>query len=127
MSIFFLKISALIITSFLVTSNAKADLPSSALRYVNNEAQKEDYHNLFKRIIDITERNYVEDTKKDKLFYSAFDGMLSSLDPHSGFLNEDDFKEMSVQTSGEFGGVGIEITISNGLLKVVSPIDDTPA
>jgi carboxyl-terminal processing protease len=53
--------------------------------------------------------------------------MLSSLDPHSGYLNDDDFKEMQVQTKGEFGGLGIEVTMENGLVKVVSPIDDTPA
>ena len=90
-------------------------------------AKKTDHDELFKRIIDITKQNYVEEVEGDKLYYSAFDGMLRSLDPHSGFLNPDDFKEIHIQTSGEFGGVGIEITMDQGFLKVVSPIDDTPA
>ena len=84
-------------------------------------------YQLFKKIVDITKKNYVEEIESDKLFYSAFDGMLRSLDPHSGFLNTDEYKEMNVQTSGKFGGVGIEITMDRGLLKVISPIDGTPA
>jgi carboxyl-terminal processing protease len=92
-----------------------------------NTPEEQDYFQLFKKIIEITKQNYVEEVKDKDLFYSAFDGMLRSLDPHSGFLNNENFKEMHVQTSGQFGGVGIEITMYKGFLKVVSPIDDTPA
>ncbi len=75
----------------------------------------------------ITKENYVEEINDKKLIETALNGMLSSLDPHSGYLTAEEFKEMNVQTDGEFGGVGIEITVDNGLIKVVSPIDDTPA
>ena len=92
-----------------------------------NSPVEQDYFQLFKKIIEITKQNYVEEVEEKDLFYSAFDGMLRSLDPHSGFLNNENFKEMHVQTSGQFGGVGIEITMYKGFLKVVSPIDDTPA
>jgi carboxyl-terminal processing protease len=84
-------------------------------------------YKLMQKIIAITKKNYVEEIDEQELFYSAYDGMLSSLDPYSAFLDAEDYKEMSVQTKGEFGGVGIEITMDKGVLKVVSPIDDTPA
>jgi carboxyl-terminal processing protease len=58
---------------------------------------------------------------------AAINGMLTSLDPHSGYLNADDFKSMQVQTSGEYGGLGIEVTMEDGFVKVISPMDDTPA
>ena len=86
-----------------------------------------DYNHLFEKIIEITKDNYVEEIDDEKLFYAAYDGMLRELDPHSGFMNPDDYKEINIQTSGEFGGVGIEITMEKGLIKVISPLDDTPA
>lgn len=70
---------------------------------------------------------YVEDVKDEKLLENAIRGMLSGLDPHSSYLNTEDFKELQVGTSGEFGGLGIEVTMEDGFVKVVSPIDDTPA
>jgi carboxyl-terminal processing protease len=93
----------------------------------NKTKTQSDYYKLFHQIINITEKNYVEDIETDQLFYSAFNGMLRSLDPHSAFLDPDDYAEMNVQTSGEFGGVGIEITSDRGLIKIISPLDDTPA
>ena len=71
--------------------------------------------------------SYVEDVSDKKLIESAINGMLSSLDPHSSFLDDQSFKYMSEQTKGKFGGLGIEVTMENGVVKVVSPIDDTPA
>ncbi|MDC0857396.1 S41 family peptidase [Rickettsiales bacterium] len=82
---------------------------------------------LFQKILNLTRKNYVEEVEGEELYESAIDGMLRSLDPHSAFLDAEDFKEMTIQTSGEFGGVGIEITVDKGALKVVSPIDDSPA
>src|SRR5262249_35839025 len=70
---------------------------------------------------------YVEEVSDEKLIENAINGMLSSLDPHSSYLNAKNFKDMQVQTRGEFGGLGIEVTMENGFVKVVSPIDDTPA
>ncbi len=72
-------------------------------------------------------KDYVEPVDDRKLIEAAIDGMLSSLDPHSGYLNEESFNDMMVQTAGQFGGLGVEVTMENGLVKVVSPMDDTPA
>jgi len=83
--------------------------------------------NLFGEVFDRVREDYVEAPDDKELIENAINGMLSSLDPHSGYLNEEDFKDMQVQTKGEFGGLGIEVTMENGLVKVVSPIDDTPA
>jgi carboxyl-terminal processing protease len=71
--------------------------------------------------------DYVEDPDEQKMIEAAINGMLASLDPHSSYMNKKQFQDMSVQTRGEFGGLGIEVTMENGLIKVVSPIDDTPA
>ena len=83
--------------------------------------------NLFGEVLERTKISYVEDVTDKKLIESAINGMLSSLDPHSGYLDAEGFKYMSEQTKGKFGGLGIEVTMDNGLVKVVSPIDDTPA
>lgn len=94
------------------------------------KAQKEDTFQLltlFGEVFDRVRSDYVEEVKDTDLIESAINGMLTALDPHSGYMNEKNFKEMQVQTKGEFGGLGIEVTMENGLVKVVSPIDDTPA
>ncbi len=83
--------------------------------------------NLFGDVFERVRASYVEQVGDEKLIESAINGMLSSLDPHSSYLNAKSFREMQVQTRGEFGGLGIEVTLENGLVKVVSPIDDTPA
>lgn len=91
---------------------------------------KQDTFELLGLLGDVFERvrtDYVEEVKDSDLIEAAINGMLVSLDPHSGYLNKKAFKEMQVQTRGEFGGLGIEVTMENGLVKVVSPIDDTPA
>jgi carboxyl-terminal processing protease len=82
---------------------------------------------LFGTVFDRVRSDYVEDVDVEKLIENAVNGMLSSLDPHSSYLNEKTFRDMQVQTRGEFGGLGIEITMEDGLVKVMSPIDDTPA
>jgi carboxyl-terminal processing protease len=83
--------------------------------------------NLFGEVFERIRDNYVEPTDDEKLIEAAVNGMLTSLDPHSSYLNQKDFQDMQVQTKGEFGGLGIEVTMEDGLIKVVSPIDDTPA
>lgn len=93
-------------------------------------AEKEDVYdmlNLFSEVFQRVRTDYVEPVKDNDLIEAAINGMLSSLDPHSSYLSEKGFKEMQVQTKGEFGGLGIEVTMESGLVKVVSPIDDTPA
>ena len=83
--------------------------------------------NLFGDVFDRVRADYVEEPDEAKMVEAAINGMLASLDPHSSFMNAKQFEDMSVQTKGEFGGLGIEVTMENGVIKVVSPIDDTPA
>ncbi len=86
-----------------------------------------DMLNLFGEVMERAKASYVEEVSDKKLIESAINGMLTSLDPHSSYLDQDSFNYMSEQTKGKFGGLGIEVTMDNGLVKVVSPIDDTPA
>jgi carboxyl-terminal processing protease len=82
---------------------------------------------LFGDIFQRVRESYVDEVDDKKLIEAAINGMLTSLDPHSSYLNSDNFSDMQVQTKGKFGGLGIEITMENGLVKIVSPIDETPA
>jgi carboxyl-terminal processing protease len=109
----------------LVTQTASAAAPATAT--VGSESSTYELLNLFGEVFDRVRTDYVEPVADDKLIESALNGMLTSLDPHSSYMNEKQFDEMKVQTKGEFGGLGIEVTMDNGLVKVVSPIDDTPA
>src|SRR5688572_15195824 len=83
--------------------------------------------NLFGDVFERVRAQYVEPVTDEKLVETAINGMLTSLDPHSSYLDDEDYADMQVQTRGEFGGLGIEVTMENGFVKVVSPIDDTPA
>ena len=82
---------------------------------------------LFTDVLALVEKNYVESVDVEQLVEGAVKGMLLTLDPHSGYMNKDVYKELQVETKGKFGGLGIEITVKNGLLTVVSPIEDSPA
>ncbi|MGF1594202.1 MAG: S41 family peptidase [Kiloniellaceae bacterium] len=82
---------------------------------------------LFSEVFERVRASYVEEVSDEQLIEYAIQGMLSTLDPHSSYLNAESFGDMRVQTRGEFGGLGIEVTMENGFVKVVSPIDDTPA
>ena len=95
----------------------------------NDKGYSETYKqlSLFGDVFERVRSEYVEEVDDKTLIENALNGMLSSLDPHSSYLSEEKFNEMRVETSGEFGGLGIEVTMENGLVKVVSPIDDTPA
>lgn len=83
--------------------------------------------NLFGEVMERAKISYVEEVSDKKLIEAAINGMLTSLDPHSSYLDTESFAYMSEQTRGKFGGLGIEVTMDNGLVMVVSPIDDTPA
>ncbi|SNB45288.1 S41 family peptidase [Geobacter sp. DSM 9736] len=82
---------------------------------------------LFTDVLSLVKKNYVEEVDTKKLIYGAINGMLSSLDPHSSFMPPETYKEMKIETKGSFGGLGIEISIKDGILTVISPIEDTPA
>ena len=83
--------------------------------------------NLFGEVFERVRSDYVEKPDDSKLVEGAINGMLSGLDPHSSYMDAKSFRDMQVKTRGEFGGLGIEVTMEDGLIKVVSPIDDTPA
>src|SRR5580692_8868472 len=82
---------------------------------------------LFGEVFERVRADYVENVTDEQLVEAAINGMLTALDPHSSYMNAKNFSDMQVQVRGEFGGLGIEVTMENGLVKVVSPIDDTPA
>ncbi len=83
--------------------------------------------NLFGDVLERVRRDYVEPVDEKTLIENAINGMLAALDPHSSYMNPKTYKDMQIQTKGEFGGLGIEVTMESGVIKVVSPIDDTPA
>lgn len=91
------------------------------------EENLERYYMDFKEVFENVNRHYVNKPDKKKMIESALKGMLQELDPHSTFMNKDEFNDFSEQTRGEFGGVGIEIVPENSLIKIISPIDDLPA
>jgi carboxyl-terminal processing protease len=101
----------------------------SSQRHSSAEGKGSDYESieLFTDVMAIIKKSYVEEVDTKKLVYGAINGMLSSLDPHSSFMPPDTYKEMKIDTKGAFGGLGIEISIKDGLLTVISPIEDTPA
>lgn len=83
--------------------------------------------NLFGEVLERAKNSYVDEVTDEQLIQSAINGMLVSLDPHSSYMDGKDFKYMSEQTKGKFGGLGIEVTMESGVVKIVSPLDDTPA
>ncbi|MFQ5773694.1 MAG: S41 family peptidase [Kiloniellaceae bacterium] len=102
-------------------------LVPSGISAAENRSETYRQLKLFGDVFERVRADYVEEVSDQKLIEAAIQGMLSSLDPHSSYLNAQSFRDMRVQTKGEFGGLGIEVTMENGLVKVVSPIDDTPA
>ena len=105
---------------------------NSRIFFVKNPKTKKNIEtyrllDLFGDVFERVRKSYVTEVSDEDLIEAAITGMLTSLDPHSGYLNAKNFKDMRVQTRGKFGGLGIEVTMDSGLIKVVSPIDDTPA
>lgn len=82
---------------------------------------------LFSDVLNIVQDNYVDKVESKKMIYGAISGMLRELDPHSSFLKPEDYKELQIETEGKFGGIGIEITMRDGVLTVVAPLEGTPA
>jgi len=104
-----------------LVATAQADMGASRQNLPLDELR------AFTETFTVIKKNYVEPVEDKKLLESAVRGMLSGLDPHSSYLDGDDFKQLREGTSGEFGGLGIEVSMEDGFVKVVSPIDDTPA
>ena len=119
------KIAVLMIALIMV-SGAIALIPAHA-EVKKDPAETYKYLNLFGDIFERVRAEYVEERTDEEIIEAAITGMLTSLDPHSSYLNAKSYKEMRVNTSGEFGGLGIQVTMEKGFVKVISPIDDTPA
>lgn len=117
----------LIIALILTTAISGILIGRLSVGIVNAEAEGYEDLKIFTEVLSIVKRNYVEDVKIKDMVYGAIKGMLNSLDPHSGFMPPDAYKEMQVDTKGEFGGLGIQIGIKDATLTVIAPIEDTPA
>ncbi|HSY87686.1 MAG TPA: S41 family peptidase, partial [Verrucomicrobiae bacterium] len=102
---------------------------TAAVGQSSNDTNNNTYQqlNLFGDLFEKIRSSYVEPVSDEKLIEAAINGMLTSLDPHSSYMDPKEWDDMQVQTKGEFGGLGIEVTMENGVIKVVSPIDGTPA
>jgi carboxyl-terminal processing protease len=110
--------------AFAVLALALSPIPAVAQ---SNTSETYRQLNLFGDVFERVRADYVNEVTDEQLVESAINGMLQALDPHSSYMNPKNFRDMQVQTKGEFGGLGIEVTMESGLVKVVSPIDDTPA
>ena len=95
--------------------------------YADNNKDLYEKLDSFGDVFDLIQKNYVEDVEDEEVIEFAINGMLQALDPHSGYMNTDQYIEMQEETEGEFGGLGIEVTMENGFIKIITPIDDTPA
>tara|TARA_B100000686_G_C16687023_1_gene915412 strand:- start:125 stop:1414 length:1290 start_codon:yes stop_codon:yes gene_type:complete len=100
---------------------------SSISNSKSNNKEKYEYLDLFGQVFDRVRSSYVEEVSDKELIEKAIDGMLTGLDPHSGYMNSEVWEEMKMDTEGKFGGLGIEITMEEGFVKVIAPIEDTPA
>jgi carboxyl-terminal processing protease len=117
---------ALLVLAVLAAGSTMVTLArSQSASAANSEIYKQ--LDLFGEVLERVRADYVEQPEDPKLIESAINGMLAALDPHSAYLTPKHFRDMQVQTRGEFGGLGIEVTMENGVVKVVAPIDDTPA
>ncbi len=117
----------LVFCLFAITIIILTFTPNDFLNAKNNKQETYKQLSLFGDVFQRVQEQYVEEVSDKKLIEASISGMLQSLDPHSSYLSADDYSEMRVKTKGTFGGLGIEITLENGVVKVVSPIDDTPA
>ena len=124
------KLSLLILGAAIGAGGATMVSQTSLLSGMSAVAASADTYrqlSLFGDVFEKVRTDYVEKPEEAKLVESAINGMLTSLDPHSSFMDAKSFRDMQVQTRGEFGGLGIEVTMEEGLVKVVTPIDETPA
>ena len=115
------------VSAFVLGAGTMAYVSQQARATTGDRAQTYHMLELFGDVLDTVERSYVTPVDDQQLIEAALDGMLTSLDPHSNYMNAQAFREMQDQTRGQYGGLGIEITSEDGVIRVVSPIDGTPA
>lgn len=116
-----LSLVSIFILGFLIGAHGKRTVPGG------DDKEIYQYLKTFSDVIDLVKKNYVEEVKDKEVVYAAIKGILESLDAHSSFMPPEMYKEMQSETKGEFGGIGIEITIKDGFPTVITPIEDTPA
>jgi carboxyl-terminal processing protease len=123
------RLSLLLAVSLLALPNCSMAQEAATVKDAPQQTEEETYKQLalFGEAFERVREKYVEPVTDEKLIEYAIKGMLVNLDPHSDYMAAKDFDDMKVQTKGEFGGLGIEVTMEDGLIKVISPIDDTPA
>ncbi|MBS0271942.1 MAG: S41 family peptidase [Proteobacteria bacterium] len=121
----FILFSTVAITSFYPSAHTQEETkkPAAAASSTTSTIDSHMFDNILERI----KEDYVEEVNDDKLLAGALNGMLSSLDPHSAYLDPKSYEELQIKTTAEYGGLGMEVTMENGLVKIISPIDDTPA
>jgi carboxyl-terminal processing protease len=115
------------VSAFVLGAGSMAYVSQQALASAEPRAKTYRMLGLFGDVLDTVEHQYVTEVDDTKLIQSAIDGMLTSLDPHSGYLDPENFQEMRDQTRGEYGGLGLEVTSEDGIVKVITPMDDSPA
>jgi carboxyl-terminal processing protease len=115
------------VSAFVLGAGSMAYVSQQAIAAAQPRAKTYRMLGLFGDVLDTVQRQYVTEVDDTKLIQAAIDGMLTSLDPHSGYLDPENFDDMRDQTRGEYGGLGIEVTSEDGVVKVISPMDDTPA
>jgi carboxyl-terminal processing protease len=115
------------VSAFVLGAGSMAYVSSHALASAEPRAKTYRMLGLFGDVLDTVEHQYVTEVDDTKLIQSAIDGMLTSLDPHSGYLDAESFQEMRDQTRGEYGGLGLEVSSEDGVVKVITPMDDSPA
>jgi len=114
------------VSAFVLGAGSMAYVSQHAMAAASPKASTYRMLGLFGDVLDTVERQYVTPVDDTKLIHAALDGMLTSLDPHSGYLDPESFDDMRDQTRGEYGGLGLEVTTEDGVVKVISPMDDTP-
>jgi carboxyl-terminal processing protease len=115
------------VSAFVLGAGSMAYVSQHAMAAAEPRTKTYQMLGLFGDVLDTVERQYVTPVDDTKLIHAALDGMLTSLDPHSGYLDPESFDDMRDQTRGEYGGLGIEVTSEDGVVKVISPMDGTPA
>lgn len=121
------KKAILVIFIIFAVASAGISIGRWTVNSVGAEGEIYEELKLFSEALSLVRKNYVEEVKPKELIYGSIKGMLGSLDPHSSFMTPEQYKEMQVDTKGEFGGVGIQIGIKDSMLTVIAPIEDTPA
>lgn len=122
-----MSVALLTLTLWLGATAPKSGSNGGAPTRTASDAQTYKQLELFARVLSYVENNYVEAPNRQQLIYGAIKGMLDTLDPHTAFMQPELFREMKVDTSGEFGGLGLEVSMKSGLMVVVTPMDDSPA